>query len=105
MKKTILSAAAAIGLAVSISANVSAEEQTYKVKQGDSLWKISVENNISVRQLMEWNGLHSNTIHAGQNLRISLPEKASETFVSHTVTAGDTLWKIAKKYNSTIQEI
>jgi membrane-bound lytic murein transglycosylase D len=29
----------------------------YKVKRGDSLWKISQIFNVSIRELMEWNNI------------------------------------------------
>ncbi len=41
---------------------------TYKVKRGDSLWKISSTFGISIAALKAANGLSSDIIHAGQEL-------------------------------------
>jgi LysM repeat protein len=44
---------------------------TYKVIAGDSLWKISRDNNISVENLKKLNKLTSNLIHPGQILKLN----------------------------------
>lgn len=43
----------------------------YTVKQGDTLYAISKRFNITVDELKEWNGLLSNAISTGQQLRVS----------------------------------
>ncbi|RLA05559.1 MAG: lytic transglycosylase [Gammaproteobacteria bacterium] len=43
----------------------------YKIRSGDSLWKISKKYNVSVAQVREWNSLSDRTpIRPGQNLTI-----------------------------------
>jgi nucleoid-associated protein YgaU len=44
--------------------------QTYRVRQGDSLWTIARRNNITVEQLQQANNLRSSRILAGQTLLI-----------------------------------
>ena len=70
----------------------------YTVKSGDSLWKISATNNLSVTQLKQYNALTSDRINIGQKLTL-LPA------VKHVVKSGDTLWLIAQKFASTIAKI
>jgi len=49
----------------------SAASNTYKVKSGDSLYRIAKTYKISVNTLKKWNNLKSNTIHPNQKLKIS----------------------------------
>ncbi|HAK1136669.1 TPA: LysM peptidoglycan-binding domain-containing protein, partial [Listeria monocytogenes] len=51
MKKTVVAIAA--GLIIAGSGSTQAFAAEYKVQDGDSLWKISNENNVSIKQLKE----------------------------------------------------
>ena len=43
----------------------------YKIRNGDSLWKISQKFNVSIAQVREWNGLSDRTLlKPGQNLTL-----------------------------------
>ncbi len=42
----------------------------YLVKRGNSLWAISVQYGVTVRQLQTWNHLHSSVIYPGETLWI-----------------------------------
>lgn len=72
------------------TANSSAAVTTYKVKKGDSLWKISKAYKTTVSNIKALNGLTSDTIRVGQVLKVSgkAPEQAkvaaSQTSVSNT---------------------
>lgn len=53
-----------------------AGDRTYKVKAGDSLWKIARRYDVSERQLRVWNGLgHGNLLRPGQTLVVSASAK------------------------------
>ena len=75
---------------------------TYKVKKGDTLYQIAKKNNTSVAKLKKLNNLSSNTLTIGQTLLI--PSSEEEYFI-YIVVKGDTLYQIAKKNNTTIDEI
>lgn len=75
---------------------------TYRVLPGDSLWGLSRKFNVSVTNLQEWNQLNSSTIYVGQTLTIGKSDSVATTY---KVKAGDSLWSIAKKYGTTVQNI
>ncbi|MCR2822047.1 LysM peptidoglycan-binding domain-containing protein [Lederbergia panacisoli] len=111
-KKQLVSICLAATLALStFSGSVDAASVQYKVKKGDSLWKISVANHVSVSKLKEWNKLKSNVIRVGQNLYIAKPNTSAKKTSTNVKTSkykvkkGDTLSKIAKQYNTTVKEI
>lgn len=90
----------------------------YIVKKGDTLYSIARNNNISVDTLIKDNGLTSNTLSIGQTIRIRTPElevveecygsgyiPEESTQTTYTVKKGDNLYSIARKYNTTVQDI
>lgn len=100
MKKQLLTIATATGLIFTVfQGNASAHEKNYKVKSGDSLWKISQTQNLTVAQLKEYNQLTSDVIKIGQNLTL-LP-----IHTHYTVVSGDSLSKIAKAKNTTVAKL
>lgn len=76
----------------------------YTVKSGDSLWSIAKKYGVTVNELKAANNLTSNTLSIGQKLRIPIEEEESipSTYV---VTSGDTLYSIARKFNTTVDAI
>jgi membrane-bound lytic murein transglycosylase D len=46
---------------------------TYRVRRGDSLGSIAARYRVSTQQIIEWNGLRSTRIFAGQRLNLSVP--------------------------------
>ncbi|MGJ8689661.1 MAG: DUF5715 family protein [Gammaproteobacteria bacterium] len=91
-------------------------EHEYVVRRGDSLSRISSITGVSVSQLRASNGLRGDMIIAGQKLQIpatnSNPvntsrsnEVASYAELSHRVRRGDTLWRLAKRYGTTVAAI
>jgi membrane-bound lytic murein transglycosylase D len=47
-------------------------ETYYQVRNGDSLWSIARQHNISTNELKKWNNLKSNTIHPGNRLILKI---------------------------------
>lgn len=93
---------------------------TYTVQAGDTLWAIARKYNCSITEIVAANSdriKNPKRIHAGWQLKIPqsgapitggtpdavLPEnKKSGIYI---VRQGDTLWKIARKYNCSVAEI
>ena len=83
------------------SSNTS-EENIYIVKSGDTLYQIAKNNNTTVDAIKKLNNLSSNTLTIGQTLLIPLPK---EEYIIYTVIKGDSLYQIARKNNTTVDEI
>ena len=88
----------------------SGSKQTYKVRAGDSLWSIANRHNVKVSQLTVWNRLDSGTIRPGQKLVIwnkgTAPHSGKTTrSVSYTVRSGDSLYRISRKFQVSINEL
>lgn len=99
------------------------ENKYHKVKPGESLGKIADKYNTSLANLKKWNKIKGSTIHPGDKLivgKTEIAEQLAETkventpktkqsntldFIYYTVRQGDTLWKIAQKHNSDVEEI
>ncbi len=80
---------------------------TYTVKQGDTLYQIASKYNLTVDELKKLNNLSSNTLSIGQTLKIrnTTNDIISEEYDYYTVKSGDTLYSIANKYNTTVDEL
>ena len=80
------------------------QSSAYTVKAGDSLYSIALKYGISVDELKNANNLTSNIIMVGQVLRI--PSAVDETEENiYVVKSGDSLYSIAKKYNTTVDNL
>ncbi|PZX05928.1 peptidoglycan endopeptidase LytE [Psychrobacillus insolitus] len=114
MKKLAISVLATGSLALAIGA-AEAEASTYKVKSGDSLWKIASQNNVSISSLKQWNKLSSDMIYVNQTLELagststpvnSVKTNKTESTTSATSTykvkSGDSLSRIASNYGTTV---
>ena len=76
----------------------------YTVQSGDSLWSISKKFGITVDELKQANNLSSNLLSVGQNLYI--PTKETDvTTGEYVVEKGDTLYKIAQKFGTTVDNL
>jgi LysM repeat protein len=95
----------------------------YTVQKGDSLYKIARQSGITVAELKQANGLVSDALQPGQTLNLpaalTVPAggqvasasaqsaaravatgSAAASFQSYKVAPGDTLWKIARQFNT-----
>ncbi len=75
----------------------------YTVQPGDTLWAIARRYGTTVNAIKNLNGLTSDRIDIGQILNI--PASQSSDYIEYTVKPGDTLWAIARKYNTTVTAI
>ena len=78
------------------------EENVYIVKKGDTLYSIAMANNTTVDELKKANNLTSNILSTGQLLKIPSALLPESTYI---VKKGDSLYSIANKYNTTIDEL
>ena len=79
---------------------------TYTVKQGDTLYGISNQYGVSATELAKINNITNNIIKIGQILTIPNNSGTNpDNMFIYTVVKGDNLYNIAKKYNTTVQEI
>ena len=92
-----------IGQVLTLPSNVNAGGNTYTVKSGDSLWSIANRYNTTVSELKSLNGLSSDNLSIGQVL--TLPSNVSTEGNTYTVKSGDSLWSIANRYNTTVNEL
>ncbi|WP_411843432.1 LysM peptidoglycan-binding domain-containing protein [Salinicoccus sp. HZC-1] len=123
MKKVLTALTATAAFAAYGLADDAEASSTYKVKGGDTLWKISQENGVSVSQLKSWNNLSSDLILINQTLTIGGSSASSSSSSSsnasssnsnsssssssssentgsgtYTVKSGDTLSSIARAH-------
>lgn len=121
MKKVAFSVIATGSLAL-FAGTGDAEASSYKVKAGDSLWKIASENNVSLSNLKQLNGLTSDVIYPNQVLQLASttanppasnkpadnnnakPGTGASTS-TYTVKPGDTLARIASQHKTTVGAI
>lgn len=82
-------------------------EGYYIVKKGDSLWSIASKNNTTVDNIKKLNNLSSNNLSVGQVLKLSYDAENEDIKKSniYTVKKGDSLWLIANKYGTTVDEL
>ena len=77
----------------------------YYIKKvsGDTLYAIARRYNTTVDEIKKLNNLSSNTLSIGQTLKIPVEDEAN--YISYIVERNDTLYAIAKKYNTTVNAI
>ncbi|MCD5325265.1 MULTISPECIES: LysM peptidoglycan-binding and 3D domain-containing protein [Pontibacillus] len=107
MKKLFLSLAAVATISTTTTITANAEEVV--VNDGDTLWGISQDYDVSVDQLKDLNDLSSTTIYPSQSLLINRNNEAQQTSTQtsdeYTVKSGDSLWGIAEKFNVSVNEL
>jgi LysM repeat protein len=95
----------------------------YVVRKGDSLYTIASANGTNIQSLRAANNLRGDLIRVGQKLQIpgtaaaseslqvavadAVPARqvASATQVTHQVRRGETLWRIASRYGTTVNRL
>ena len=97
----------------------------YKIKQGDSLSLIAQNYNTTIGQIMSVNELDNDAIRTDKYLIVPLAQKSENYYslsdnqreksrlniqknsekIIYTVVAGDSLWKISTKFDTTINNL
>jgi membrane-bound lytic murein transglycosylase D len=88
-------------------ASMKSSDGKYKVKRGDSLWKIAEANNTTVNSLRVLNGLGAYShIYPGQVLKVNSGSSSTPSKVfTYKVKRGDSLAKIANRYGTTVKQL
>jgi membrane-bound lytic murein transglycosylase D len=78
----------------------------YRVRKGDSLWKIANRFNTTTKAIQSLNGLHNSPLSIGQVLVISKPSAAYSIIGTETykVRKGDSPYIIAQKHQMDLAE-
>ncbi|MGL2965446.1 LysM peptidoglycan-binding domain-containing protein [Flavobacterium sp. XGLA_31] len=86
----------------------------YQVQKGDNLFSIAKKFNVSLENLKKWNNLEDMNVQLGSKLALAntaesnVEEEAPKTetkIVEYKVKKGDNIGSIAKKYNTTVDQI
>ncbi|WP_077369080.1 LysM peptidoglycan-binding domain-containing protein [Anaerosalibacter sp. Marseille-P3206] len=81
----------------------------YTIRAGDTFFKIAQQYNITVDALMRANpGVDPNNLQIGQVICIPISAPPTPTCPNgflYTIRAGDTLYLLAQRYNTTVQAI
>ena len=100
-----------------ISTTKKTTNKVYTVVPGDSLSLLAEKFGVSIKQIQDVNRLTSDMIKLGQKLEIPSEKvlkakkqaiKKSEekaAYATYTVSAGESLWSIARQFNTSIEEI
>jgi len=81
-----------------------AHAQDYVVQPGDTVSAIASGHGVSIDNIVSSNGLNSRaTIYVGQHLTI--PDTTAAAGTTHLVAEGDTLWRIAATYRTSVSRI
>jgi len=84
-------------------------QQYYRVKPGDSLWKIARQHQVRVKQLVNWNDIDSDSaLSVGKRLQVSskpIQERQTVQKVGYKVRSGDSLYRIADKFSVRVSDI
>lgn len=73
------------------------KEKHYRVRKGDTLSQIAKDFGVSVKELKQWNHLHTDQLYIHQHLHTVNP--------FYIVKAGDSLWEIANKNEIGVGEL
>jgi membrane-bound lytic murein transglycosylase D len=94
----------------------------YKVRRGDTVSSVAEEFGVPPEKVRRWNGIRGNKLVAGRTLRIYPPIGGSDPEpvrraangaapapagkgTTHRIRPGDTLYSIARTYNTTVAEL
>jgi len=82
------------------------QKNQYVVKRGDTLWDIAKSEGLTPDHLRAWNTyVTTRAIRPGDKLTIYLPKTGTESTTHYTVRNGDTLWEIARAFQTSVNEL
>ena len=81
---------------------------SHVITKGDNLWSLAVKYDTEVDIIREINYLKTDVLSIGTTLLIPLGKTESNKFIPYEmyiVSEGDSLWKIARKYNLEVKDL
>lgn len=121
LSSNILSIGQELKIPISTSGDIDNQYSTYIVQSGDSLYKIANKFGMTVDQLMAINNLETTSLSVGQVLKVNSGGGSSSgiplgsscygegykepSYVTYTVKRGDNLYSIARKYNTSVDNL
>ena len=81
---------------------------SHVITKGDNLWSLAVKYDTEVDIIREINYLRTDILSIGSTLLIPLGKTESNKFIPYEmyiVSEGDSLWKIARKYNLEVKDL
>ena len=105
-------------LATAVERNETATTITHIVKQGESLWLISRFYGVSIKSIMDANGLNENSI-LQVGMRLAIPGIAvskvasgnkvaavpQENYEVYHIQSGDTLWALSRRFRVSVETL
>ena len=77
----------------------------YVVRSGDTLWTLAQRYGTTVDAIKNLNGLSGSNLSVGQVLKIPSAGTGPVPYFEYTVRSGDTLWRLAQRYGTTVDAI
>lgn len=77
----------------------------YTIKPGDNLYSIAKNYNIGLDELINFNEQASTLLTIGSQILIPTNNKTTVNNIQYIIKPGDTLYNIAKRYNTSVDEI
>ncbi len=79
---------------------------TYTVKRGNTLWGIAKKFDTTIAKIAAINRIKNpNLIYTGEILKIDAGALSNEGYLTYRIKSGDTLWSIARRYNTTVENL
>jgi len=105
--KVLAGTVGAVGLLLATGQAANAASVT--VKQNDTVWSLAQQHGVSIKSVEKLNAQalngNSDLIYVGQKLQISGESSSSAKKGTYTVKAGDTLWDLADKYQTSVHAL
>ena len=77
----------------------------YQIEPGDTLYSIARRYNTKVDAIKAYNNLTSDTLTIGSVIQIPTSTSIDTTYQNYTILRGDTLYSIARRFNTTVDAI
>ena len=88
----------------SINITLLEKEDNIKIEGAEiTLYKIANQYGVTVAEIMELNNLGTTVLTVGE--QILIPNKGQDTTTTYTVQSGDSLYSIAKKFNTSVDSL